>query len=93
MSQSKTNFLSQTSANIQEFMGMPAKECRLQDVLDKMTQEGSSVLLNWGEDTNNWECSWITGGRRYVSHAAWLEGAIAHCIGQVLWEVKQRKDQ
>lgn len=34
--------------------------------LDRMKERGSSVILNWGEDTNCWECSWITSGKRYV---------------------------
>lgn len=33
-------------------------------VLWDMAAHGSSVTLNYGEDTGQWECSWITGGQR-----------------------------
>ncbi len=36
-----------------------------ESLLAYMTKHGSSVVLNWGEDTEVWECSWITDGRRY----------------------------
>ncbi|HYF40716.1 MAG TPA: hypothetical protein VD930_13560 [Gemmatimonadales bacterium] len=41
-------------------------EQSLASILDYMKQHGSSVTLNWGEDNNLWECSWITGGKRYT---------------------------
>ncbi len=31
-----------------------------------MAEKGSSVVLNYGEDTGQWEASWITDGKRYV---------------------------
>jgi hypothetical protein len=31
-----------------------------------MQAHGSSVILNWGEDNELWECSWITDGVRYT---------------------------
>lgn len=31
-----------------------------------MKIHGSSVILNWGEDNNAWECSWISSGERFV---------------------------
>jgi hypothetical protein len=36
------------------------------DVLAFMRHNGSSLTLNWGEDTDQWECSWITGGDRFT---------------------------
>ena len=36
------------------------------EMLEWMQAHGSSVLLNWGEDNNLWECSWITNGKRYT---------------------------
>lgn len=36
----------------------------LSAALEYMREHGQSVLLNWGEDDNLWECSWITGGTR-----------------------------
>ena len=34
-----------------------------------MAAGGSSVTLNYGEDSGNWECSWISGGRRFTEFA------------------------
>jgi hypothetical protein len=35
-------------------------------LLEIMQEHGQSVTLNWGEDTGQWECSWITGGGRFT---------------------------
>lgn len=51
------------------------------DRLVYMQEHGSSVLLNWGEDTNLWECSWITGGERYTGVSRYLGGA----VHQAMW--------
>jgi hypothetical protein len=39
----------------------------LPTMLAYMQRHGSSVVLNYGEDTGLWECSWITGGDRFTS--------------------------
>jgi hypothetical protein len=36
-------------------------------LLDTMKRKGQSIVLNWGEDNDCWECSWITGGRRWTA--------------------------
>ena len=36
-------------------------------LLRDMQAHGQSIVLNWGEDDNQWECSWITGGERYTA--------------------------
>lgn len=41
----------------------------LEVLLGFMRQHGSSVLLNWGEDNDQWECSWIVSGERFTAHA------------------------
>lgn len=38
----------------------------LAGLLAFMTERGSSVTLNWGEDTEQWEVAWIVGGVRYM---------------------------
>lgn len=46
-------------------------------ILGRMQQMGSSVDLNWGEDTGTWECSWISSGKRYAAtlrKVDWGEG-------------------
>lgn len=35
------------------------------DMLLDMQAHGQSVTLNWGEDNELWECSWIASGERY----------------------------
>lgn len=34
----------------------------ISDMLDWMALHSQSVVLNYGEDNQMWECSWITGG-------------------------------
>lgn len=42
---------------------------------DWMADHGSSLLFSTGEDVynNQWECSWISGGKRYCSTAPTME--------------------
>lgn len=48
-------------------------------VLAYMVGHGSSVDLNWGEDTDAWECSWITSGDRSTGFAGKEQPALAIC--------------
>ena len=41
-----------------------------------MRDKSTSVLLYWGKDDNLWECSWITGGKRYTGHSQNMTAAI-----------------
>lgn len=34
-----------------------------------MKERGSSLTLDWGEDSDMWECSWISGGDRFTGVA------------------------
>ena len=52
-----------------------------------MKDGGTSVLLNWSENDNLWECSWITGGKRYTGATENMTTAIVAC----LLKVKHRK--
>jgi hypothetical protein len=36
-------------------------------LLQFMRERGTSVTLNWGEDTDAWEATWITVGDRYLA--------------------------
>ena len=51
-------------------------EFELEPVLEWMRDNGSSVLLNWGEDNDLWECSWITGGKRFTGTSQHIRPAI-----------------
>ena len=44
--------------------------------LGKLQKCGSSIFLNWGEDTNGWEVSVVSSGRRFVFCASDLGDAI-----------------
>ena len=50
------------------------------DALQKMANEGASVLLSYGEDTLQWECSWITGGKRYTGVNQEMAKAVLRCL-------------
>jgi len=52
-------------------------------MLEWMAIHGSSVLLNWGEDDNQWECSWITSGTRFTAIRSEIPGAVKDVLGQV----------
>ena len=55
----------------------------LATVLAFMQRNGSSVVLNYGEDTGLWECSWITGGERITTVYADPSRAARECIAKV----------
>ena len=52
----------------------------LQDRLNKMRDLGTSAILCTAEDGEAWECSWITGGKRYTEFAANPEQAVTKVI-------------
>lgn len=60
------------------------------DLLNFMRAHGSSVLLNWGEDDNLWECSWITGGERFTEVSLELEPSVRRCGLKVFREMEAR---
>lgn len=59
-----------------------ALNANVTDMLGWMTTRGSSVTLDWGEDNNQWECSWITGGNRFTGIRGDIANAIRDAIGQ-----------
>ena len=61
-------------------------------ILSEMAKGGSSVLLNWGEDDNLWECSWITSGVRFTAFEADAETAVRVCAKKVIDEVTRRRN-
>jgi hypothetical protein len=48
------------------------------EVAEYMRAHGQSFDLNWGEDNNLWECSWITSGKRYSGFSKSATLAICH---------------
>ncbi len=67
-----------------------AGEITLEDALREMKEGSSSVLLNWGEEDELWECSWIVGGVRYTAHhpqpRTAILGAIVECTKALVGE-------
>ncbi len=57
------------------------KKDTLGDTLIAMAQHGSCVLLNWGEDDNLWECSWISGVR-FTGYGLTPEIALSECLAK-----------
>lgn len=57
-----------------------AEEKAIPRALTWMQELGSSVLLNWGEDDNLWECSWITLGKRFTGNSENMTAAIVACL-------------
>jgi hypothetical protein len=58
----------------------------LPTMLAYMQRYGSSVTLNYGEDTGLWECSWITGGERRTSVCETPTRAARECIDEVSFQ-------
>lgn len=59
------------------------QEATVEQVLEWMKYNGSSVLLNWGEDDDCWECSWITGGIRFTGCQSGMIMAIAESLNKL----------
>lgn len=51
------------------------------DMLGWMSVRGQSVSLNWGEDNRQWECSWISSGKRFTGVRGDIPSAIRDAIG------------
>lgn len=58
-------------------------------VIGRMKELGSSFLLNWGEDTNAWECSWLLDGQRH--NGAGSTAQLAVCRSAVKWILAEGK--
>ena len=66
-------------------MKLGRTEATLEDLLDEMSTHGSSVILNWGEDTGKWECDFISGGVRYCAVSLYPD----YALGEALAKAKQ----
>lgn len=71
--------------------GLCAKMYSLEEMLNFMKSKGSSVLLNWGEDNDLWECSWITGAKRFTFVSKDMELAVKLVIDKAATEVVKNK--
>jgi len=63
----------------------------LSDLIETLKKKSSSLIMNWGEDTGQWEVSIITGGERYTAVRSVLSLALEE-IEKRLWllEAKDR---
>jgi hypothetical protein len=57
----------------------------LEGVVTWMESRSSSVTLNWGEDTDKWECSWIVKGKRFTGIACDVRTAL-QCALELCYE-------
>ena len=55
-----------------------------------MQAMGSSVDLNWDEDTDLWECSWITSGERFTGFSKNPNTAARQAVLKVHWARRDR---
>lgn len=53
-------------------------EPHIEALIEWMAKRSQSFTLNYGEDTNMWECSWIVGGQRYT--------AVSYGMKKATWE-------
>jgi hypothetical protein len=58
----------------------------LRELLHRMADHGSSVVLTWGEDTDQWECSWITRGQRFTAVRGDPLSAIVEVLDKAGWD-------
>lgn len=70
--------------NLKAFLRDTDWQRRTCQLLSFMGMHGQSVTLNWGEDDNLWECSWITSGTRFTTLAKNYEDAIAQTARKVV---------
>ena len=61
-------------------------------ILEWMAAHGQSVLLNYGEDDQHWECSWITSGERFTGMRIRIEDAVKDSLGKVRNEYLENFD-
>ncbi len=53
-----------------------------EELVEYMREHGSSLIMNWGEDTAVWEVAWITSGVRFCGFSKDLRRALyeAHSV-------------
>lgn len=59
-----------------------AKQSSIEETLAWMIDNGSSLILDWGEDSHMWECSWISGGERFTGLQKEIRLAILQSLNQ-----------
>jgi hypothetical protein len=72
----------QNPVTISQFMGKPYAQGSIQEVLEKMIHEGTTINLYWENDV--WKCLWGRQGKRYLGQGLDPEDAIADAIGKSL---------
>lgn len=55
----------------------------LSSALSLMQAHGSSVVLNYGEDNDAWECSWIVEGRRITDFGRNADVAVCRVLARI----------
>lgn len=62
----------------------------IRDMLGWMAAHGQSVDLNYGEDNQMWELSWISGGKRFTAVRKEIVDAIRDVIGKARTDYLER---
>lgn len=52
-------------------------------------QSGQRVTLTWDEDTELWECAWVTGGKRYTAFSQFP----MHAANEAAWAAIHAKSE
>ena len=58
-------------------------------MLEEMSEHGQSVMLSFGEDNGCWECSWITGGKRFTGYGADANQSVRSAINKMLVQTRK----
>lgn len=58
-------------------------------IIEIMRAHGQSVLLNWGEDTGVWECSWISGDKRLTGLSTDFHAAVVQAARKAVWPERE----
>src|SRR5262245_2285467 len=72
----------QNPITISQFMGKPYAQVSIQEVLERMIHEGTTINLYWENDV--WKCLWERQGKRYLGQGLDPEDAIADVLGKSL---------
>ena len=82
MRRDKESRKKQNPVTISQFMGKPYAQGSIQEVLEKMIHEGTTINLYWENDV--WKCLWERQGKRYLGQGLVPEDAIADALGKAL---------
>jgi hypothetical protein len=63
------------------------------ELVNEMKQCGSSLCIDWGEDTDRWEVSWITSGVRYTAVGQFMQDTVRQCYEKAKTAIAKSEGQ